>query len=145
MGHNWLQLNTLHDFKFIGSLLLPLIIMFSFFIVRLLIRVLLHLSKNIFANEYNCTDKEPYDAQDPNHYIQSPLLPLYRIVHEIFTSYSSSFNSLEVIGSFSSFRNLLPSMIKAPPIMTCTNGVLAYHIAMFRFMVNFSHGFFISS
>ena len=40
---------------------------------------------------------------------KSPLLPLYRTVHEIFTSYGSSFNSFEVIGSFSSFENLLPS------------------------------------
>ena len=39
---------------------------------------------------------------------KSPLLPLYRTVHEIFTSYGSSFNSFEVIGSFSSFENLLP-------------------------------------
>jgi len=30
---------------------------------------------------------------------KSPLLPLYRTVHEIFTSYGSSFNSFEVIGS----------------------------------------------
>ena len=40
---------------------------------------------------------------------KSPLLPLYRTVHEIFTSYGSSFNFFEVIGSFSSFENLLPS------------------------------------
>ncbi|KAL4387675.1 hypothetical protein GQ457_09G015890 [Hibiscus cannabinus] len=40
---------------------------------------------------------------------KSHLLPLYRTVHEIFTSYGSSFNSFEVIGSFSSFENLLPS------------------------------------
>lgn len=40
---------------------------------------------------------------------KSPLLPLYKTVHEIFTSYGSSFNSFEVIGSFSSFENLLPS------------------------------------
>ena len=39
---------------------------------------------------------------------KSPLLPLYRTVHEIFTSYGSSFNSFEVIGSFSSFENLFP-------------------------------------
>lgn len=37
---------------------------------------------------------------------KSPLLPLYRTVHEIFISYGSSFNSFEVIGSFSSFENL---------------------------------------
>ncbi|KAL4386605.1 hypothetical protein GQ457_09G015790 [Hibiscus cannabinus] len=42
---------------------------------------------------------------------KSPLLPLYRTVHEIFTSYGSSFNSFEVIGSFSSFENLLPSSL----------------------------------
>jgi hypothetical protein len=30
---------------------------------------------------------------------KSPLLPLYRTVHEIFTSYGSSFNSFEVVGS----------------------------------------------
>lgn len=36
---------------------------------------------------------------------KSPLLPLYRTVHEIFTSYGSSFNSFEVIGSLSSFAN----------------------------------------
>ena len=40
---------------------------------------------------------------------KSPLLPLYRTVHEIFTSYGSSFNSFEVIGSVSSFENLPPS------------------------------------
>ncbi|KAK8939705.1 hypothetical protein KSP40_PGU004614 [Platanthera guangdongensis] len=40
---------------------------------------------------------------------KSLLLSLYRTVHEIFTSYDSSFNSFEVIGSFSSFENLLPS------------------------------------
>ncbi|KAL8226252.1 hypothetical protein R6Q59_000195 [Mikania micrantha] len=39
----------------------------------------------------------------------SPLLPLYRTVHEIFTSYGSSFNSFEVIGSFSAFENPIPS------------------------------------
>ena len=40
---------------------------------------------------------------------KSPFLSLYRTVHEIFTSYGSSFNSFEVIGSFSSFENLFPS------------------------------------
>ena len=40
---------------------------------------------------------------------KSPLLPLYRTVHEIFTSYGSSFNSFEVIGSFFLFENLFPS------------------------------------
>jgi hypothetical protein len=40
---------------------------------------------------------------------KSPLLPLYRTVHEIFTSYGSSFNSFEVFGSFSAFENPLPS------------------------------------
>jgi hypothetical protein len=40
---------------------------------------------------------------------KSPLLPLYRTVHEIFTSYSSSFNFFEVIGPFSSVEKLLPS------------------------------------
>ena len=40
---------------------------------------------------------------------KSPLLSLYRTVHEIFTSYGSSFNSFEVIGSVSSFENLPPS------------------------------------
>ena len=44
---------------------------------------------------------------------KSPLLSLYRTVHEIFTSYGSSFNSFEVVGSFSSFENLLPS--STPP------------------------------
>jgi len=39
---------------------------------------------------------------------KSPLLSLYRTVHEIFTSYGSSFNPFEVIGSFSSLENLLP-------------------------------------
>ena len=39
---------------------------------------------------------------------KSPLLPLYRNVHEIFTSYGSSFNSFEVIGSFYAFENPLP-------------------------------------
>ena len=39
---------------------------------------------------------------------KSSLLSLYRTVHEIFTSYGSSFNSFEVIGSFSSFENLFP-------------------------------------
>lgn len=40
---------------------------------------------------------------------KSPLLPLYRTVHEIFTSYGSSFNSFEFIGSFSALENPLPS------------------------------------
>ena len=40
---------------------------------------------------------------------KSPLLPLYRTVHEIFTSYGSSFNSFEDIESFSLFENLFPS------------------------------------
>lgn len=43
---------------------------------------------------------------------KSPLLPLYRTVHEIFTSYGSSFNSFEVIalGPFprSRISSLLP-------------------------------------
>nr|YP_009381971.1 hypothetical protein AEK19_MT1551 [Utricularia reniformis]ART31738.1 hypothetical protein AEK19_MT1551 [Utricularia reniformis] len=30
---------------------------------------------------------------------KSPLLPLYRTVHDIFNSYGSSFNSFEFIGS----------------------------------------------
>lgn len=38
---------------------------------------------------------------------KSLLLSLWVTIHEIFTSYSSSFNSLEVIGSFPSFENLL--------------------------------------
>jgi hypothetical protein len=29
---------------------------------------------------------------------KSPLLPLYRTVHEIFSSYGSSFNSFEAVG-----------------------------------------------
>lgn len=53
---------------------------------------------------------------------KSPLLPLYRTVHEIFTSYGSSFNSFEVIGSFSSFENLLPSSTP-PRRVTRTNSV----------------------
>ena len=32
-----------------------------------------------------------------------PLLPLYGIVHEIFTSYESTFNSFEAIGSLKSY------------------------------------------
>ena len=44
---------------------------------------------------------------------KSPLLPLYKTVHEIFTSYNSSFNSFKVVGSFSPFENLLPS--STPP------------------------------
>ena len=39
---------------------------------------------------------------------KSHLPPLYKIVHEIFTSYEFLFNSFEVIGSFSLFENLLP-------------------------------------
>ena len=53
---------------------------------------------------------------------KSPLLPLYRTVHEIFTSYGSSFNSFEVIGSFSSFENLLPSSTPSRRV-TRTNSV----------------------
>ena len=40
---------------------------------------------------------------------KSPLLPLYRTVHEIFTSYGSSFNSFEFIGPLSALENPLPS------------------------------------
>ena len=53
---------------------------------------------------------------------KSPLLPLYRTVHEIFTSYGSSFNSFEVIGSFSSFENLPPSSTPSRRV-TRTNSV----------------------
>ena len=53
---------------------------------------------------------------------KSPLLPLYRTVHEIFTSYGSSFNSFEVIGSFSSFEKFLPSSTPSPRV-TRTNSV----------------------
>jgi len=53
---------------------------------------------------------------------KSPLLPLYRTVHEIFTSYGSSFNSFEVVGSFSSFENLLSSSTP-PRRVTGTNSV----------------------
>lgn len=51
---------------------------------------------------------------------KSPLLPLYRTVHEIFTSYGSSFNSFEVIGSL--FENLLPSSTPSRRV-TRTNSV----------------------
>jgi len=55
---------------------------------------------------------------------KSPLLSLYRTVHEIFTSYGSSFNSFEVIGSFSSFENLLPSSTPSRRVrVTKTNSV----------------------
>ena len=37
---------------------------------------------------------------------KSTLLPVYGIVHEILTSYMSSFNSFEVIRSFSSFMRI---------------------------------------
>ena len=53
---------------------------------------------------------------------KSSLLPLYRTVHEIFTSYGSSFNSFEVIGSFSSFEKFLPSSTPFPRV-TRTNSV----------------------
>lgn len=53
---------------------------------------------------------------------KSPLLSLYRTVHEIFTSYGSSFNSFEVIGSFSSFENLFPSSTPSRRV-TNTNSV----------------------
>ena len=53
---------------------------------------------------------------------KSSLLPLYRTVHEIFTSYGSSFNSFEVIGSFSSFENLPPSSTPSRRV-TRTNSV----------------------
>jgi len=63
---------------------------------------------------------------------KSPLLSLYRTVHEIFTSYGSSFNSFEVIGSFSSFENLLPSSTPSRRATTtnsvtfsCSNGTLS--------------------
>lgn len=46
---------------------------------------------------------------------KSPLLSLYRTVHEIFTSYGSSFNSFEVIGSFSSFENRISSPLPLRP------------------------------
>ena len=54
---------------------------------------------------------------------KSPLLPLYRTVHEIFTSYGSSFNSFEVIGSLPSFENLLPSSTPSRRV-TRTNSVM---------------------
>ena len=64
---------------------------------------------------------------------KSPLLPLYRTVHEIFTSYGSSFNSFEVIGSFYSFENLLPSStpsrrVTRPNSVTfsCSNWTLSF-------------------
>lgn len=53
---------------------------------------------------------------------KSPLLPLYRTVHEIFTSYGSSFNSFEVIGPFSSVEKLLPSSTQSRRV-TRTNSV----------------------
>ncbi|MED6127786.1 hypothetical protein PIB30_091482 [Stylosanthes scabra] len=46
---------------------------------------------------------------------KSPLLPLYKTVHEIFTSYDSQFNSFQVIGSFSSLENLSPSFFHSIP------------------------------
>ncbi|XVE87593.1 hypothetical protein DITRI_Ditri19aG0000500 [Diplodiscus trichospermus] len=49
-------------------------------------------------------------------------LPLYRTVHEIFTSCGCSFNSFEVIGCFSSFENLLPSSTLSRRV-TRTNSV----------------------
>ncbi len=45
---------------------------------------------------------------------KSPLLPLYRTVHEIFISYGSSFNSFEVIGSFILVRESLPFFHSVP-------------------------------
>jgi len=54
---------------------------------------------------------------------KSPLLPLYRTVHEIFTSYGSSFNSFEVIGSLPLFENLLPSSTPSRRV-TRTNSVM---------------------
>ena len=53
---------------------------------------------------------------------KSPLLSLYRTVHEIFTSYGSSFNSFEVIGPFSSVEKLLPSSTQSRRV-TRTNSV----------------------
>ena len=53
---------------------------------------------------------------------KSLLLPFYRTVHEFFTSYDSSFNSFEAIGSFSSFKNLLPSSTLTQRV-TRTNSV----------------------
>ena len=38
---------------------------------------------------------------------KSPLLSLYLTVYEIFTLYNFSFNSFKIIGSFSSFENLV--------------------------------------
>ena len=62
---------------------------------------------------------------------KSPLLPLYRTVHEIFTSYGSSFNSFEVIGSFSAFENPLPSSTPSRRV-TRTNFV-TFQLNTFRF------------
>ena len=53
---------------------------------------------------------------------KSPLLPLYRTVHEIFTSYGSSFNYFGVLGSFSAFENPLPSSTPSRRV-TRTNSV----------------------
>lgn len=55
---------------------------------------------------------------------KSPLLPLYRTVHEIFTSYGSSFNYFEVIGSVSKFGSRIspPSSIPFRKV-TRTNSV----------------------
>lgn len=62
-----------------------------------------------------------------------PLLPLYRTVHEIFTSYGSSFNSFEFIGSFSALENPLPSSTLSRRVtrtylvtFSCSNWTLAF-------------------
>lgn len=71
---------------------------------------------------------------------KSPLLSLYRTVHEIFTSYGSSFNSFEVIGSFSSFENLLPSSTPSRRVtqtnsftFSCSNWTLSIYDQRRRF------------
>ena len=64
---------------------------------------------------------------------KSPLLPLYRTVHEIFTSYGSSFNSFEFIGSFSALENPLPSSTLSRRVsrtnlvtFSCSNWTLSF-------------------
>src|SRR3954471_14636139 len=61
---------------------------------------------------------------------KSPLLPLYRTVHEIFTSYGSSFNSFEFIGFFSAFEN--PPSSTPSRRVTRTNHVFMFQLNTFH-------------
>ena len=60
---------------------------------------------------------------------KSPLLPLYRTVHEIFTAYGSSFNSFEVVGSFSSLNLFIWNLGSATSFLFTY--IFLFHISYF--------------